>query len=127
MKPMANVIIGVAVLIGTFISGEATDCTVSKEFRIRKPQALSGVLQDPYGAPLSGMELDLLSGRKVIRRLSADNEGRYDFGQVSPGKYRIHLLYGNDPFCAPEVQCGSQGCTLQTKLAINPKNSTLVK
>src|SRR5579872_280909 len=128
MKLTRHVLTSTVVLLGMILAvrSKARDCTVSKEFRLKRAQALAGVLQDPYGAPLSGMELELLSGTKIVHHARADNQGRYDFGDVPAGKYRIHIQYRGDPFCAPKAQCGAQGCSLQPKLMLNPKNVTRV-
>jgi hypothetical protein len=94
------------------ISAQARDCSVSKEFRLRHPQALAGVFEDPAGAVMSGVELELLSGKNFIRRLRTDNQGKYDFGRIPSGKYRVHVQSGGNALCAPKVKCGAEGCTL---------------
>ncbi len=128
MKLVRNALTCVVMLLAMIVTAQpkTKDCTVSNEFQLNRTQALAGVLQDPYGATLSGMELELRSGTSVVRQLRTDNQGAYNFGQVPAGKYRIHIQYGGDPFCAPKVQCGNQGCSLQQKLTINPKNAVLV-
>jgi hypothetical protein len=109
------------------IQAAATDCSVSKEFRIKHPQVLAGVLQDPNDATLPGIGLELLSGGKVVQHLRTNNQGAYDFGMVPAGKYRIHVEYSDNAFCAPKVQCGDQGCRLDSKMTINPKKEVLVR
>jgi hypothetical protein len=106
---------------------EARDCTVSKEFHLKQTQVLAGVLQDPDGTALSGMEMELLSGATVVNHLVTNSVGAYDFGQVSRGKYRIHVTSaGGDRFCVPKAECGQRGCVLQPRLSINLKNAVLV-
>jgi hypothetical protein len=105
---------------------QARDCSVSKEFQIRHPQVLAGVLEDPVGAVLSGIELELRSGKKVVRHLRTDNLGRYDFGEVTPGKYRIRVHYGDNALCAPKVRCGTDKCNLEPRVAVNPKGMVMV-
>jgi hypothetical protein len=61
----------------------ARDCSLSKEFQIKKPQALVGVLQDPSGAVLAGIDLQLLSGNRVVHHVATTNEGAYDFGSIA--------------------------------------------
>jgi hypothetical protein len=113
-------------LVVITLAAHARDCSVSKEFQLRHPQGLAGVLEDPVGAALSGIELELLSAGKLVRHLRTDNQGRYDFGEVPAGKYRIHVQYGKSAFCAPEIQCGTDGCSLSPKLTPNPKNTVTV-
>jgi hypothetical protein len=113
-------------LVAVTISAQARDCSVSKEFRLRHPQALAGVFEDPAGAVMSGIELELLSGKIVIRHLRTDNQGKYDFGQIPSGKYRVHVQSGGNALCAPKVKCGTEGCTLKPKLTPNPKSAVTV-
>jgi hypothetical protein len=113
-------------LVAMTVAAEARDCSVSKEFQVRHPQVLAGVLQDPLGAALSGIELELLSGGNVLRHLRTDNQGRYDLGGVPAGKYRIHVQYGGSVLCAPKIHCETDGCSLNPKLTINPKSMVKV-
>jgi len=105
----------------------ARDCSVSKEFQLRRPQVLAGVLEDPVGAVLPGIELELRSAKKVVRHLRTDNLGRYDFGEVNPGKYRIHVHYGDNALCAPKVRCGADKCSLDPRVTVNPKGMVMVE
>jgi hypothetical protein len=108
------------------VAPQARDCSVSKEFRIRSSQVLAGVLEDPLGAALSGIELGLLSPGKVVQYISTDNQGRYDFGEVPAGRYKIHVKNGAGVLCAPKIKCGTNGCSLNPKLTLNPKNMVQV-
>ena len=114
------------VLLAVTVAAQARDCSVSKEFQLRHPQVLAGVIEDPIGAALSGIELQLLSAGNPVRDLRTDNHGRYDFGEVPAGKYRIHVQYGGDPLCAPKIHCGSEGCSLKPRLTLNSKNMVRV-
>jgi hypothetical protein len=107
-------------------SAQAKDCSVSKEFQVTHSQALAGVLEDPAGATLSGIEIELLSGGKIVRRVRTNNQGTYDFNEVPAGKYNIHVLTGGDVLCAPKIECGKTGCHLNPKLTLNPKNMVQV-
>jgi hypothetical protein len=100
---------------------EAKDCTVSKEFHIQNAQVLTGVLQDVNDATLPAIKLELVSGTKIVHDLRTNDQGAYNFGEVPAGKYRIHVRSTGDAFCAPQIQCGAQGCSLQPRLALNPK------
>jgi len=119
-------LIFVAVLFCVAPSVHARDCSTSKQFQLKKPQVVFGVLQDPSGAELSGMQLDLLSGKNTVRHLRTDNFGKYDFGEAPAGKYRIRVQYGGDAFCAPKVLCQSEGCTFEQRLKVNSKDTVTV-
>jgi len=105
-------------------SALARDCSISREFRIRKPQVLAGTLGDPNGAVLSGFNLELLSGKDVFRQLRTDNSGKYDFGEVPLGRYRVRIRR-DDVFCVPKVLCGPEKCTLP-RLKLNSKKMVQV-
>ncbi len=113
-------------LLGLSSVGEAKDCTVSAEFRLKQAQVFAGILKDPNDAVLSGIELDLLSGSRVVQHVRTTNEGSYDFGRVAAGKYRIHIKRADDPFCAPVVECGSKKCEIHPKLKLNPRKTIVV-
>lgn len=102
------------------------DCSFSRELKIDRPQSLVGVLQDPGGAVLPGLAIELLQGKTVVQRLRTNNLGEYDFGQIQPGKYRIHIRDEGHPFCAPKVTCGRNGCTLEPKLKLYSKRTVVV-
>jgi hypothetical protein len=104
----------------------AGDCSISKKFRLNTPQVLSGVLLDPAGAVLQGVAIELRSGKTTFRRLKIDEAGRYDFGEVPAGEYRVRAEHGDHDFCAPKVKCGKEGCVLEPRLEINPKNTVTV-
>ena len=123
---MRAVVACAVVLLATTVSARAVDCSVSKEFRLRHPQVLAGVLEDPAGYVLPGIELHLLSGKKVVQQLRTNDQGAYHFAEVPPGKYRIQTQYGGNSFCAPNVQCRAEGCTLKPRLTLNPKNMVRV-
>jgi hypothetical protein len=108
------------VTVGTAYS---KDCSVSRTFQITQLQALSGVLEDPAGATLSGIELELLSEKQVVRHTRTNNQGVYEFGEIPLGRYRIRLRSGENLFCAPEVQCRAGQCFLKPRLRLNQKNS----
>jgi hypothetical protein len=128
-RSMRAILASAAVLFSTMFVGAApaTDCSVSKEFQVKHPQSLSGILQDPNDVPLPGIELELLTRRKVIQRLRTNNQGAYDFGTVAVGRYRIQVRYGDNNFCAPKVICENQGCRLDHKLTLNPAKEVLVR
>jgi len=92
------------------------DCSVSKEFQVAQPQVLSGALKDPSGAVISGLQIELLAGKKVFRKLRTSNQGTFDFEEIPSGRYRIRVRHRG--FCAPEVECGTGGCTVKPYLRI---------
>jgi hypothetical protein len=108
-------------------SAGANDCSISKEFTVHHSQKLSGLFTDTSSATLSGMGVQLLSGRKVIRDIRTNNRGVYDLGEVPAGRYRIRIEYADHAFCAPRIQCTSKECKIQAELAINPKNTVIVR
>jgi hypothetical protein len=120
--PLENIRWVLIALMAIASSAHAKDCSTSKTFEITHSQVLSGVLEDPTGATLSGIELQLLSRNEVIRRLRTSNQGEYDFGEVAPGKYRIRLEYGGNPLCAPEIKCRAGHCSIAHKVRINSKS-----
>jgi hypothetical protein len=99
----------------------AGDCSTSKQFRLPKPQIIAGALKDEAGVALSGVEVDLLGSRTVIKKLRTDNDGHYDFGNTDVGTYRLRVEYSGKAFCAPEPRCGIEGCGFSEKLKLNPK------
>lgn|SRR6266849_1314941 len=54
------------ILVAVTVSAHARNCSTSKEFDLRHSQVLAGALEDPSGAVLSGIELELLSAKKVF-------------------------------------------------------------
>ena len=108
-----------AALIPTIAA--AKDCTISKQFRVNQKQVFAGVIQDPHGAGLPGIDMELLDGKKVLQHQQTDSQGKYHFEAITPGTYRIHVRTAGGAFCAPVVNCGAQGCSADPRLALNPK------
>ena len=116
-----------ALLMQTVNPAMAKDCSLSREFQIKKAQILRGILQDPGGAIMPGIELELLSAKRVVRHLSTDNQGAYDFGEIAPGRYRIHVVSREGVLCAPKVRCGKDGCIVDSKISISSKAAILIQ
>src|SRR2546425_7406399 len=114
-------------LFGTTTAICGSDCSFSKEFSVNQPQPLSGFLQDPVGAVLPGLQIELLQGKTVVKRLRTTNQGEYNFGEILPGKYKIHIQYGDNVFCAPKVKCGKEGCKLEPRLKLRSKGTIVVE
>jgi Carboxypeptidase regulatory-like domain len=110
-----------ATMLFASVLTQARDCSTSKHFRLPKPQVLAGALEDEAGAVLSGVEIELLSARTVIKKLRTDNDGHYDFGRIEVGTYRLRVEYSGKAFCAPEPWCDSERCNFNQRLILNPK------
>jgi hypothetical protein len=65
-----------------------------------------------------------MSGKELVKSLRTDTLGAYDFGEVPSGRYRIHVHI--NAFCAPQVVCKADGCSLKSKLKLNSKNLVTV-
>jgi len=120
-------IICVTFLMQTANLATAKDCSLSREFQIKKAQMLKGILQDPAGAVMSQIELELLSAKTVVRHLSTNNQGAYDFGEIPTGRYRIHIVSRDGVLCAPKVRCGKRGCVVDSKISISSKAVILIQ
>ena len=56
----------------------------------RAASTLSGELTDPQNRPVSGAAIRLLrSASSSGRSTTSDNRGRYTFGNIDPGEYRL--------------------------------------
>src|SRR5215471_12594122 len=109
--PQMNALMPGTIIAGLlFSSAWAKDCTVSKEFQLLHSQQLSAVLEDQMGAAISGYDLELIAGKRVIMRVETGNGGKYSFGEVAAGRYRIRVRHDGDPFCAPQVKCDQTNC-----------------
>src|SRR5207244_10637274 len=73
---------GLALLLTITVSALAMDCSVSKEFHVAQPQVLSGALKDPSGAVISGLQIELLAGRRC-----SGNSGRVIRERLTLRKY----------------------------------------
>lgn len=110
------------------IFAQAKDCSTSTPFHLSKTQKLSGTFRDPSGAVTPGIEVYLLSGKKVVQHLRTDDLGAYDFGEVPSGTYQIRVQYApKNAFCAPEIRCTAEQCTISSTLKPNPKNMVYVQ
>ena|SRR5882724_1608894 len=110
------------VLLTTTLPALASDCSISKTFRLQRAQQLTGSFHDPTGAILSGLQIELSTQQSKLRSLTTDNLGKYDFGEIPPGEYKVRVVHGNNDFCAPTVRCKADGCRFEPRLKLNPKN-----
>jgi len=110
------------------ISAQGKDCSTSKPFHLSKTQRLSGTFRDTSGATIPGIEVYLLLGKKVVQHVRTDNLGAYDLGDVLSGTYKIRVQYApKNAFCAPEILCTANQCTITSTLKPNPKNMVYVE
>ena len=123
---LKSALIASTLLMAIFAQGR--DCSTSKPFHVSKTQKLSGTFRDPSGAVIPGIEVHLLSGNNVVQHVRTDNLGAYDFGEVPSGTYKIRVQYApKDAFCAPEILCAAEQCTINSTLKPNPKNMVYVE
>ncbi len=99
----------------------ASDCSLSKEFRITRTQTLNGTLEDPFPLPIPGLQLELLNSGKVVRQTRTSDNGKFDFGELPTGKYKMRVV--SMQFCAPKIDCHSGLCLVVGRLRINEKLS----
>jgi len=103
------------------IQASASDCSISKEFKVNGSQAVAGVLKDPANLPVSGLLMELLEAKTVVRQFRADNDGRFELGLLTAGNYRLRIV--SEPFCAPRIQCFGQDCTVAGTLRLNERKA----
>lgn len=82
MKPLAPTLLLSGILA---TASWARDCAVSKEFSLDRSQVLAGVLEDPAGARLPGVELKLLTGKELVKQVRTSQDGEYSFGDIAQG------------------------------------------
>ena|SRR5712692_4662731 len=100
--------------------------TLHSNFGPRVKQHLSGTVKDATGAPFVASSVSLRrsdSKSKFIayRTVTTDKNGHFDFGRVTPGKYRL-LPAPNRGWKQPtKVICSDGGeCILTLALELNP-------
>src|ERR1700750_2460685 len=86
------------------------DCSISKPFAVVHQQSLSGELRDSMGGSLAGVRLALISDKSIVRYVTTDPAGHYDFGNVFEGSYRVRVK--DSAFCAPDVTCEGSVCKI---------------
>jgi hypothetical protein len=70
------------------------------------------------------VELELLSGKSAFRHLRTNNLGKYDFGEVPAGEYRIQVR--SNTLCAPKVRCREEECTVEQRVKVSSKDTVTV-
>jgi hypothetical protein len=98
---------------------------VNPNLTVQKAVRIFGTVEDQSGAPFRNSRMELrkyVSPRKQVsvRVLSTDAHGRFDFGPVEPGKFRL-LASPNRQFQQPSaLQChDGPSCELDIKLVVN--------
>jgi hypothetical protein len=66
--------------------------------------SISGRILDGEGRPLQGVALSVLSLEGVIEGNPSDPDGRYEFSDLPPGKYRVLAEPGSSGSLAPEIR-----------------------
>lgn len=100
--------------------GEACNPTleypVSGFFIVDQPMRLAGTLTDYAGADISEMKFELLNEHKKVTNVVVTTpEGRYDFGILQPGGYRVRIKTRNglsSGWCNPTVECSASACRI---------------
>jgi hypothetical protein len=54
-----------------------------------RARTLAGIVTDTAGNPIAGVEVGLLEGRTIVRTLRTRHDGRFELGDVPPGKTSI--------------------------------------
>lgn len=92
---------------------------VSNTFAIDQPKTFAGTLTDQTGADIANESFELLDERnKVINAVVTGPDGKYDFGILQPGRYRVRLKNKGErgkldwEWCAPVVECSESSCRL---------------
>src|SRR5206468_4460161 len=104
------------------LSSHASDCAMSKPFEVRQEQTLTGELRDLMGAVAPGMHNALISEKSKVKYVTTDDSGRYDFGTIAPGTYRIRMKDAGHGYCALEVNCESGSCKVGGRVTRNAQH-----
>jgi hypothetical protein len=77
-----------AQLVGTY---RCEDERVLPNLHLAKPVQLTGIVVDGSGAKFTGisMQLEKAHASKELITVVVDDKGRFDFGTVSPGEFRL--------------------------------------
>lgn len=110
----------------------SVDCVqvepLSPNLELSGDTIIRGHIKDQSGEPLRKSPIELRSyvsqsEQTIVKRLSTDNDGSYDFGVVKRGSYRL-LLSPHRGFQQPaKLECkGQKSCVLNTVLIVNPSD-----
>ena len=81
---------------------------------------ISGTVQDPTGAPLSGATITAKSATGLVRTVVTGAEGRFVLAQLPPGEYEVRAEFkGFKPHVRPDVALAvAQSVTLNMTLQL---------
>src|ERR1700730_311705 len=81
--------------------------------------SISGVVQDPNGAVITGAQVDLRNGNLKIQSTITDRLGAFAFSKVPRGSYEIQVQSEGFELANAQVQVGSKApVPLQITLAV---------
>ena len=84
---------------------------MSDTFRLETAKPLRGDLVECDGAVIGNTEIRLLDDeKKLIRSITSGALGEYDFGVLSPGKYRVRVDRMVQSGKKPRVICAAEKC-----------------
>jgi len=77
-----------AVLVLTVVQLAADVCV----YRPPKVQHICGVIVDPLGATVPGVEVTILRGTETIATYTTADAGEFNFDVMEPGKYDLEVI-----------------------------------
>ena len=83
------------------------------------PQSIRGVLLDPMDRPVPSAPVTLDGGGQQISTLTSAS-GEFQFDNLGPGRYRLHVTVSGFKPMDRTVQVGSRPVWLVLKLALAP-------
>lgn len=94
---------------------------------LKRDTRIRGRITDESGVPFRYSRIELRSfisqsKQITLRKLTTDDDGKFDLGVVKQGSFRL-LLSPNRGFKQPEkVECLKETCILDTVLMVNPSD-----
>jgi hypothetical protein len=113
---MAQFLFWIVAFVSSSINALGEDCRIPRPFEVNNEQELSGRLYDIIGGGLGGVQLTLISDKKVVRYVRTDSSGRFDFGKLPNSKYQLRFRETDTTLCAPEVRCDKSSCTVDAPM-----------
>lgn len=93
---------------------------VSDSFRLETAKPLRGNLVECDGAVIGNTKIHLLDDeKKLIRSITSSASGEYDFGVLSPGRYRIQVDEMVQSGKKPRVICAVEKCRISPLPLVN--------
>jgi SdrD B-like protein len=117
---MKNQSIALILVLALLVAGAVAENPPSKSLKLETPKSLRGTLQDQTEAAIPDTEIQLLDAhKKLVKSVTSDKQGQYDFGTLAPGEYHIRIkskAWGSKP----TVACTGDVCTIAPLFA-SPK------